>query len=231
MRNETQTNEKTEKLRRVAGLLKGAYGRQRKKKALNPLDQLVLDHLAENSSERRARRAFKRLKADFVDWNEMRVSSLKEIELAISMVAQASTKAALIKEIMVDIFSGYHMVSLDFLRDLSDAVAERYLGHFEGLGKKTIADVLRVLKQGGSGPTYEVARVLRRLNLIKSSLSHEEIGELLCEALPVRRRDHFCRLVKTHAQRICTLKGFTCGSCVLLLECPTGKARTNRLRG
>jgi len=231
MTSETQTNEKIEKLQRVAGLLKGTYGRQRKKKALDPLDQLLLDLLAENSSERRARRAFKRLKADFVDWNEMRVSFLREIESAISMVAQGPAKAVFIKNILVDIFSNHHRVSLDFLREASDAVAERYLGHFEGLGKNTVADVLRVLKQGGSGPNYEVARVLRRLNLIKSSLNHEEIEELLSQALPARRRDHFCRLVKTHAQRICTLKGFTCGPCSLLLECPTGKTRRNRVRG
>lgn len=231
MASEARTNEKIEKLRRVAGLLKAAYGRQRKKKTLNPLDQLILDLLAENSSERRARQGFKRLKTDFVDWNETRVSSLNEIESAISMVAQAPAKAALVKKILVEIFTGHHRVALDFLREATDAVAGRYLGHFEGLGKKTIANCVRVLKQGISGPTFEVARVLRRLNLIKSSLNHEEIKELLCEALPVRRRDHFCRLVKAHAQRVCTLKGFACGSCALLVECPTGKFRTNHLKG
>jgi endonuclease III len=147
------------------------------------------------------------------------------------MVTQAPAKAALIKKILVDIFNGHHQVSLYFLQEVNDAVAARYLGHFEGLGKKTVGNCIQVLKQGGSGPNLEVARVLRRLNLIKSSLDQEEIEELLCEALPLRRRDHFCRLVKTHAQRVCTLKGFACKSCKLLLECPTGKYRTNRPRG
>ena len=231
MANETRTNQKIEKVRRVAGLLKAAYGRQRKKKTLDPLDQLIFDLLAESSSERRARQAFKRLKADFVDWNEIRVSSLKEIESAISMVTQAPDKAGLAKKLLVEIFNGQHRVSLDFLREASDAVAERYLGNFEGLGKMAVENCMRILRQGGSGLTSEVARVLRRLNLIKSSLNQEEIEELLDEALPERRRSHFCRLVKAHAQRVCTLKGFVCGSCVLLLECPTGKSRTNHSEG
>ena len=76
----SKTPDKSKVLARLLKLLKKEFGGLPKREQLPVLEAMVFSVCLENSSYEAADAAFGRLKSDFFDWNEVRVSTISELE-------------------------------------------------------------------------------------------------------------------------------------------------------
>ena len=118
------TTNRTALLNKIHKVLKKHY-----KPAGNRHDQPVLDSLLlaaclENSRPATAEAVLEKLKTSFFDWNEVRVSTVKELAEIMHDLADPETAAAHIKGILQSVFESEYSFDLESLKkkNLGDAV-------------------------------------------------------------------------------------------------------------
>ena len=92
-----------------------------------PLEQVLFGILSRGTSARNALQALHRLRTEFTDLNEVRVSTSRQVAEAIQTVADPEAKAVAILALLKDLFLKRHGVNLDFLRRLPEAEARAFL--------------------------------------------------------------------------------------------------------
>lgn len=117
------------------------YGEPKQRKVRPPLDQLVQSVLWRYTSIRRGTRGLRELKRTFVDWNEVRVSTVKETAAAMSNAQWAEDASAHIKKIIDGVFELRNVTTLDFLEDMTQAQAKTFLRSVQGV-TRDLADEL-----------------------------------------------------------------------------------------
>src|SRR5262245_56015863 len=76
--------------------------------------------LARGATLPKARRALKALQTDYVDWNDVRVTSVREIASKITVLVgqrHALEKAEKVIELLSMIYHRFNRINLDFLQD------------------------------------------------------------------------------------------------------------------
>jgi hypothetical protein len=108
----SKTPDKSKVLARLLKLLKKEFGGPAKREQLPVLEALVFSACLENSSYEVADAAFSRLKSDFFDWNEVRVSTISELEPVFEGVHEPEWCAMRVRYILYYVFD--HQYSYDF---------------------------------------------------------------------------------------------------------------------
>jgi len=115
----------------------------------DPINQLVWSFLLWNSMTSKAEPAMRRLRASFVDLNELRVSLPHEIAAALGERYPLCQERALrLRLTLNDIFYHENAVSLTRLHELQKREAREYLESLEGIPPYVVARVL-LLSLGG----------------------------------------------------------------------------------
>jgi endonuclease-3 len=109
---------------------------------LDPLSELVLTVLSQNTSDVNSWRAFERLRERFPTWEAVRDAPVEAVEEAIRPAGLAAQKAPRIQAILRRINEERGELSLDFLADWPVEEAKAYLRRLNGVGPKTAAIVL-----------------------------------------------------------------------------------------
>ena len=215
-----------EKIRRIAPLLEGEYGRPEYKPAHGPLDELILTILSQNTSSANYGRAFAGLRERFPSWDEVRLADESEIEDAIRVGGLARIKSGRIKRVLNEIHDMRGETILDFIGEMPDKEARAFLIRFEGVGLKTASCVLMFSLGRPVFPVdTHVHRIARRLGLIGASVSAEAAHDILGEMIPDELVYSLHVNLVTHGRRVCKAQNPKCGECVLLILCPYGHAR------
>lgn len=81
------------------------------------LDVALFGCLVVSLPGQEALKAFRTLKTQFVDWNEVRISSAKEVQEVLREGSEPLELALVIKDFLQLLFTELHHVGLDFLRD------------------------------------------------------------------------------------------------------------------
>ncbi|NQV25553.1 MAG: hypothetical protein HQ518_14430 [Rhodopirellula sp.] len=108
----SKTLDKPKVLARLLKLLKKEFGGQPKREQLPVLEAMVFSACLENSSYEAADAAFGRLKGDFFDWNEVRVSTISELEPVFEGVHEPEWCAMRVRYLLYYVFD--HQFSYDF---------------------------------------------------------------------------------------------------------------------
>lgn len=120
-------------------------------------------------------------------------------------------------------------LTLDYLRDMSPALAERYLANLHGIGTKSARCIAMYALDHDSFPVdTHVSRIFDRLELVPMGRwkpLHDEYQKLVPRK--VRRRLHI-NLVH-HGRSICRSDSPRCGDCVLVSFCRMGRSRLPKL--
>ena len=107
------------------------------------LDALVGTILSQNTTDVNSHRAFLALKTAFPTWEAVRAAPNAEIEDAIRQGGLAATKTVRIKAILDTLHAERgEPLSLEHMRELSDADVKAELKRFKGVGAKTVSCVL-----------------------------------------------------------------------------------------
>jgi len=208
----------------ITRLLAKEYGAIRRTQPRDPISELVVTVLSQNTSDHNSRRAFERLVARFGDWETVAQAGVKEIAEAIEPGGLALVKAPRIKAILARIAADRGSLDLDFLRRMPLDEARTWLQSLPGVGPKTAACVLLFSFGRPALPVdTHVHRVAKRLGLIESTVSAEKAHGVLGATVPDRQVYRFHVLMIEHGRRVCKAQRPLCDRCVLLRGCPTGQ--------
>jgi endonuclease-3 len=210
-------------IRSVHGRLRDAQGPFAPKAKLDPLDELVLTVLSQNTSDTNRDRAFAGLKERFATWEAVWGARPAELADAIRPGGIENVKAKRIMAILDEIRRREGKLSLARLKKMTDDDVSDYLASLPGVGPKTIACVL-VFSLGRPAFPIDthVHRIAGRLGWIDKKLSADKAHQSLSPRIPPEIRYDLHVALIEHGRTICVARKPRCTECVLLDVCPAG---------
>lgn len=216
-------------LRQVLAVLEKQLGRRRRRRRPDALETLLHSVLAGNGSDGLAARILEKLHLELVDWNELRVTSPREIEELISPLGDAAEKALLIRRILHKLFRERHSLSLGHFKRFGQERLSQDLDELGGLTEPMKARILLKAFDVNVLPmTEDIERLTKRLGLIESYLTAGKVKEAVEEILPPKRVYSFYHLMSEHAETVCSARNYVCTTCVLASVCARGKGVTDK---
>ncbi|MBN1444387.1 MAG: hypothetical protein JXA90_16870, partial [Planctomycetes bacterium] len=129
-----------------------------------------------------ALRSFRQLKSEFVDWNEVRISPIREIQEQVSQGRNSLELSVAIKELLEFVHTRHHHVCLEHLADLNLTDIRRYLKQIRGLEPSSIELVLMLRREHAIVPlTAEMETELIGLGLLSADDTRDRRAKALHE--------------------------------------------------
>ena len=206
----------------VIRLLRKEYGTSLFNSYRNPLDELILTILSQNTTWQNCRSAFDSLKKRFKGWRQVAAADTRRIAAAIRCGGLSNVKAKRIKELLNEIHRVRKSFNLNFLSKMEDVGALEYLSSFKGVGPKTAACVLLFSCRKPVLPVdTHILRVSKRLGLIDEDVDLAEAHRLLGGLIPKDRQKilSFHINMIQHGRQVCRAQRPRCKGCVLGSAC------------
>ncbi|MCX6002790.1 MAG: endonuclease III [Chloroflexi bacterium] len=202
--------------------LVAAYGDRTWQKRLEPVDELVLTILSQNTSDINSRRAFKSLIENFAGWDKVASAESVKIAGAIRAGGLADVKAKYIKNALLALQKAAPGFDLQFLARGKVRDSREWLLRLPGVGMKTASCVLLFALGMPAFPVdTHVYRVVKRLGLIRNRLS-ADAAHLEMEKLTPPGDIYRCHvLLIEHGRKTCKAQRPLCSVCCLAGICPS----------
>lgn len=187
----------------------------------DPVAELVLTLLSQNTSDSNSGRAFIRLLNAFPDYESLLDADVKRIEKAIQPGGLAPTKAPRLQAMLREVWSRRGSLDLEFLADMPLDEAREWLTSLPGVGKKTAACVLLFALGRPALPVdTHVHRVAKRLGLVPEKSTPDQATDLLEAMLKPKQVYQFHIQLIKHGRRTCSARNPKCDECPLASGCP-----------
>ena len=203
-------------MRAIGDRLRELYGPRSNDPHGDPIHELVLTILSQNTNDRNRDVAYRGLRESLGGWPAIRDASTAEVIEAIRPGGLANTKGPRIQEVL-------RMLGpepdLDWLEVAPRQVAIDYLTSLPGVGRKTAACVMIFSFGRPEIPVdTHVHRVGGRLGLFRERASLEEAhDEMLAITDPANAYELHMNLI-AHGREVCRPKP-RCGECGLIRMC------------
>jgi endonuclease III len=209
-------------IRRVHRLLERRFGPLDPPRRLDPLEELILTVLSQNTSDVNRDRAYTSLTARFATWEQVADADVQEVADAIRPGGLANTKAPRIQAILRAVERDHGELDLRFLDGRPDDEVRAYLMALPGVGPKTAACVLAfsLLRPVIPVDTH-VGRVAQRLGWIPPRASDEKAHAALERLVPPDLRVSMHVGLIRLGREICKPGRPRCEECPLQKLCPT----------
>jgi endonuclease-3 len=223
------TQSKAQLLNEVHTLLKKRYKPKpdRSNGRLSVLEAVVYGVCHEGSTREQANQALSRFKDGFFDWNEVRVSTIEEIQSALAGLSDSEGRAQRIRRFLRQLFERTYGFTLESLgkKSLKDAV--KALQEFEAFSSDyVLATVIQHALGGHAIPVDEpVRRALERIGVVEAGVDNTALRAMLERAVPKNRGCEFIELIEELAHDTCVEGDPDCPHCELKKVCHTGIAR------
>ena len=206
----------------ILDLLNAEYGTPSLRPHRDPLAELVLTVLSQNTSDVNSGRAFARLLAAFPDWQAVMTADVRAVEEAIRPGGLAPSKAPRIQAMLREVWARPGSLDLSFLQDMPMEEARAWLRSLPGVGPKTAACVLLFSLGKPALPVdTHVLRVAKRLGLAPQKASAEQAHHLLEGMLEPEEVYPFHINLIRHGRRTCLAQRPRCPACALRHGCPS----------
>lgn len=220
---------------RVDELLEARYRSASLGNKQDPLEELVFILLSRQTREPVYNRVYEELRSAYETWREMLGAPEKELKGVLRPAGLHKQRARQLKALLAEVEAENRKrsaglgtscsvdLSLDFLRELNDEDAERFLVRLPGIGPKSARCVLAYsLNREKFAVDTHVQRVFARLGLTGKAWARN-FHDPLQDAVPkgIRKRLHM-NLVH-HGRAICRSSKPKCGDCILVSFCITGR--------
>ncbi len=209
------------RVRAIRDRLRELYGSRRNDPHGDPVHELVLTILSQNTSDGNRDVAYRRLRERLVDWEAIRAAPVEEVIEAIRPGGLANIKGPRIQRVLAELGPD---ADLDWLREAPREQAVGYLTGLPGVGRKTAACVMIFALDRPEIPVdTHVHRVGGRLGLFPIGISLEAAHD---EMLAITDREDAYELhmnLITHGRRICRPRP-RCGECALARMCVARRA-------
>ncbi len=195
-----------------------------------PVERTVTEHLLyavvrEGTTRDKADRAFANLKERFVDWNEVRVSTVQELCDAMGPLPDVANRANRLISLLQEWFELTYTFDMEEIAKKGLKEGAKKISRLDASDDYSVAWVMQHGLGGHAipldGPTL---RVLRRLGVLDGeSESLESLRGTIEHFVPKAKGPAFVELLSEHADSICLEDHPKCGKCPLLDDCPTGQ--------
>ena len=191
----------------------------------DPVTELVLTLLSQNTSDTNSGRAFQQLLARYPDWDAVLASDPAELEETIRPGGLAPTKARRMRELLEQLRARLGPEwDASLLATLPIGEAKQWLVSLPGVGPKTAACVLLFSLGRAALPVdTHVHRVSQRLGLIGAKVNAVKAHDALEAQLPPGKYYDFHVSIIRHGRRVCHARRPRCGECVLRDRCPSAE--------
>jgi endonuclease-3 len=169
--------------------------------ARSVLDQFLYAICREGAPREQADRAFRNLQERFFDWNEVRVSSVREVEEALDEIPEAEIRANRLISFLQEVFETTFSFDLELLHKKGLKQAAKQLARYQAASDYVVSWVVQK-SLGGHAIALDAPSlaILRRLGLVDE---HEKDLETLRASLehlvPKARGGLFIELVSALA--------------------------------
>lgn len=188
---------------------------------LDPVSELVLTILSQNTTDTNSFRAFTALRERYATWDEVLAAPTDELEDAIRPGGLAPTKSKRIQHVLAEVKDATDGTwDLSFLgtRPLDEARA--WLTSLPGIGRKTAAIILLFTFGRAAMPVdTHVHRVAWRLGMFPRNTPLERAHDLLEEVLAPEEMYPFHVELIRHGRDTCRAPRPICGWCPLTDVC------------
>jgi endonuclease-3 len=196
------------------------------------LEELIYAICREGSTAEDADAGYHRLRKAFIDWNEVRVSTVQEVADVLRPLPGAGTRAKRIIGLLQEVFEDKYSFDLSELgkKGLKDT-ARKLRFYKEGVDDYAVAWVIQRSLGGHAIPLDEpTLRVLRRLGVVEDvdPESLESVRGAVEHVIPKNRGPEFTDVFSMHAKEICVEKDPHCHVCPLKSDCPVGIEVTSK---
>ena len=189
---------------------------------MDPLEELVLTILSQNTSDVNSGRAWESLRARFPTWEQLAAARPREVEAAIRVGGLAKVKAPRILAVLREIRDREGGFDLSWMQGAPDEEIEDYLSSLPGVGPKTVAVVLAFSLGRPALPVdTHVHRVATRLGLIPPGMPADKAHRALAELVPPDMRIEMHVGLIRHGRTICKAGRPRCEECPVKDLCPT----------
>lgn len=216
-------------IREIHRRLRKRFGPLDPPRGWDPLEELVLTVLSQNTSDVNSGRAYRALRERYPTWEEVAAADPAELADAIRPGGLANTKAPRIIAILEEIRRRQGgELDLDWMRETSSDEVRDFLTSLPGVGPKTAACVLAFALDRPALPVdTHVFRVARRLGFYGERTNAAAAQTLLEELVPARLQVEMHVGMIRLGRTICRAGRPSCHLCPLLDLCPTGAAVTD----
>lgn len=165
------------------------------------LEQFLYAVCREGASRAQADRAYRNLQERFFDWNEIRVSSPREVEEALGNIPDADNRAQRLISFLQEVFETTFSFDLESLHKKGLKQAAKQLSRYQAANDYAVSWVIQHSLGGHAIPLDAPStRVLRRLGLIDVSEGDSEALRTSLEHLiPKSRGPLFTELISAMA--------------------------------
>lgn len=192
------------------------------------LEQFVYGICREGTTRKLADRAYRNLCESFFDWNEIRVSSVRELEEALAVLPNPTERAERLISFLQEVFETTYSFDLEGLQKKGLKQAVRQLGRFQAANPYIIAWVTQQSLGGHAIPLDEpTLRVVRRLGLVdEDETDLDAVRASLERQIPRTRAAQFGEVASFLADELCWEEDPHCTACPLASCCQTGQEST-----
>jgi len=198
------------------------------------LEQFVYGICREGATRAQADRAYANLRQRFFDWNEVRVSSTRELEESLEDLPDAEGRAQRLLNFLQEVFDTTYGFDLESLHKKKGGLKEaaRFLAKYEAANEYVNAWVMQQSLGGHAIPLDEpTLRTARRLGLIDAEEEDlEAVRSSLEHLVPKAKGSLFVDLISDLAHDACQEECPNCSGCPLHSECPTGQEAVRTVR-
>jgi endonuclease III len=165
------------------------------------LEQFLYAICREGAPREQADRAFRNLQERFFDWNEVRVSSLREVEEALEEIPDAEYRANRLISFLQEVFETTYSFDLEGLGKKGLKQAAKQLGRYQAASDYVVAWVVQKSLGGHAIPVDPpTLAVLRRIGLLDDDESDlETLRASLEHLVPKVRGALFIELISALA--------------------------------
>lgn len=196
------------------------YGEPTWRPTYDPMDELVLTFLGQNTSDLNSGRSFAALKARYPTWQAVLDAPVAELAETIRSGGLADRKAPRIQGALRRVLEERGRFEIDFLADLPVEQAMAWLTSFDGVGHKTASIVLLFCFGKPAFPVdTHVGRVTRRLGLAGPKDAEEKIKGIWERLAPEEWYFTLHLNLIRHGREVCHARRPECWRCPLSKVC------------
>jgi endonuclease III len=218
---------KAQFLNEIHALLKKRYQLEPRAARLSVLEAIIYGICHEGTTREQANQALSRFKDGFYDWNEVRVSSLDEIQGVLTGLPDPEERAQKVRRFLRQLFEKTYGFNLEALtkKPLKEAV-KALEDHEAAASDYVLATVIQQALGGHAIPVdAPTRRALERLGMADSEVDNAALRAALERAVPKNRGGEFVDLMEELAHDTCVEGVPDCPRCELKKACPTGQVR------
>lgn len=201
------------------------------KKLPDPLDTIIGTILSQNTNDNNSYKAYRNLKDNFSNWEELAVLNSYQIEKYIKVAGLGKQKSKAIYELLQLLKKRHKKISLNHIKRKSDIQILEELTSYNGVGVKTASCVLLFSLDRNICPVdTHVHRTLNRIGIVNTKTPEKTFYEILNNFPDGAAHSFHTNLIRL-GREYCKPLVPNCPACPLVKICRYENKTTNSVKG